>query len=157
VRNFARSFAVVFFVFAASCVGDATRIEVKIGPEPSLIAVIGWDVSSRLSFAFSFGVHLDSSGTQTGSTVLQTPSYTIGAGARYQIGNPEGVISPYVGVGGQIWLQGAQIEPFLEGLFGLRLRLNMSLYLLGEVCVWLPLPNASDWHLSVRLGAGLRF
>jgi hypothetical protein len=89
--------------------------------------------------------------------VLQTPSYTIGAEARYQIGDPEAVVSPYFGAGGQIWLQEPQIEPFLEGLFGLQLRLNKSLYLLGEGCIWLPLPNASEWHLSIRLGAGLRF
>jgi hypothetical protein len=55
VRNFARSFAVVFFVVTASCVGEATRIEVKISPEPSVNAIVGWEVSSRLSFAFSFG------------------------------------------------------------------------------------------------------
>jgi len=107
VRNFARSLAVVFFVVTESCVGEATRIEVKIGPEPSVTAIVGWEVSSRLSFAFSFGVHLGSSGMQTRSAVLQTPSYTIGAEARYQIGDPEAVVSPYFGAGGQIWLQGA--------------------------------------------------
>lgn len=143
-------------ILSVTFIGGAISLEAKVGTEPSLTALVGWNVSSNLSLAVSLGLHLGGWGTQTDSTLLQTPSFMIGLGARYQSGGPDEVLSPYMGVGGHIGFQGAQTKAFLEALFGVRLRFTESFYLLGEVCLWVPVPNIPDWYWSLRLGAGFR-
>lgn len=156
VNRFSCSVFIFLLVFSASFVGEATTVEAKIGTEPSLTVLVGWDVSPNLSLAVSLGFYFGGWGIQTDSTMLQTPPFTIGLGARYQIGGPEDALTPYLGVGGHISFQGAQTKAFLEALLGVRFRLSKSFYLLGEVCWWVPVPNVADWHWSLRLGAGVR-
>lgn len=146
-------------VILPTLAGMAIDLEARIGTGPSLMVTAAWDISSNLSIAASFGASGFASTVQTGSSTVQTPSYTVGIRATYTFLPKTSRIRPYFGIGGNLDFTGGTLTPFLETTLGLRAEITPSIYVLGEASAYFRIPDVADWYWRARLGIGfhLRF
>ena len=145
----------VAFVVATAVTGLAVGVEIGVGTEPSVSFAATWDFSPSFTVVTSFGVAFGQ-GVQTGSSTLQTASYTVGVEARYNIRFATPAVRPYLGLGAYMQMRGGGVSVLVSSSAGVQIRMLPNVYLFGEGAAFVPILDASGWYWRLKLGAGFR-
>ena len=143
-------------VVAYAMTGLGVGLEIGVGTGPSVSFAATWDLSPNLALVTSFGVVFGGR-VQTGSSTVQTASYTVGVEMRYYIRLASPSIRPYLGLGAFAQIGGGNVSVLLASSAGVQIRMLPNIYLFGEGVVFVPILDVSEWYWRLKLGAAFRF
>lgn len=146
----------VVLVVACAMTGLGMGLEVSVGTGPSVSFGATWDLSPNLTLVTSFGVAFGGR-VQTGSSTVQSTSYTVGVELRYHVRLASPSIRPYLGFGAFVRMSGGDVSVLLASSAGVQVRMSPNIYLFGEGAVFVPILDVSGWYWRLKLGVGFRF
>lgn len=145
----------VAIVLATAVTGLALGVEIGVGTEPSVSFAATWEFSPNFAMVASFGVAFGR-GVQTGSSTVQTASYTVGVEARYNIRIAMSAVRPYLGLGAYVRMGSGDVSVLVSSSAGVQIRILPNVYLFGEGAALVPVLDVSGWYWRLELGAGFR-
>ena len=133
----------------------AFGFEVGVGTEPSISFAATWEISPSFTVVTSLGAVFGGA-VQTGSSTIQTMSYTLGVELRYRMHFETLPIVPYFGMGAFLEFGGGNTALLMAPTLGVQINLLPGVHVFVEGAALIPIHDASRWSARLKLGFGYR-